>query len=162
MMWEYTYKVLEDYAQTLRNLYQDKLITDDKIATGRLLNSIEYVVEKNDMQIEVSLRIEDYWKYIEDGREAGRFPPIDKIREWIRVKPILPRPFNGKLPTEDQLTFLISRKIAEEGIEAGHQLSDSISDLRLEWEKQFNEAITQDIEGGLDALFSEFFVTDRN
>lgn len=157
-MWENLYNVLEDYAVAVRNKYQDKLIIDNKIATGELLNSIDYIIQKDERSIEVSLRMEDYWKYVEDGRQAGKFPPIDKIRDWIRIKPILPKEGkDGKLPTEKQLAFLISRKIALEGIEAGHQLRDTISDLKEQWDALIEEAITKDIQNDIDILFTQAF-----
>jgi hypothetical protein len=42
----------------------------------------------------------EYWKYVEDGRKSGKYPPLETIKKWIEVKPVLPRPLaNGKLPT---------------------------------------------------------------
>lgn len=158
-MWENTYKVLEDYGVKLRNLYQDKLIVGNKIATGDLLNTCEYLIEKDNMCIQLSLQLEDYWKWVENGRSAGKFPPIDKIREWIRIKPIIPyEGKDGRLPTEKQLAFLISRKIAEQGIEAGNQLRDSISELKVDLDKAIEDAVSKDIQENLTIIFSEFFV----
>ena len=57
------------------------------------------------------------------------------------VKPVLPTPTkNGKLPTIDQLTFLISRKIAREGIEPRMFLTNTIEELDL---KPLEDAITE-------------------
>lgn len=156
-MWENLSAVLEEYANELRNLYQDILITEGKIATGDLLNNVDYIIEKNDQQIEVSLKLEDYWKYVEYGREPGKFPPPDKIKEWIKVKPILPRQVNGKLPTPEQLSFLIGRKIAHEGIEATNALAHTIKEINYQFEKRIEEAITKDVEGMLDVIFSQYF-----
>lgn len=160
MVWDNLKKVLEEYAVKLRNTYQDKLINDDKIATGNLLNSVEYILESDETQISVSLKLEDYWKYVENGREPGKFPPIDSIMEWISVKPILPDERTGKLPTEKQLSFLIARKIANEGIEAGNQLSDTQKELQDEWMVKIEEAITKDVSENVDIIFSQFFYKD--
>ena len=156
-MWENLSTVLEEYIIEVRNLYQDKLISEDKIASGDLLNNVNYLIEKDDRQIEVSLRLEDYWKYVEYGRNPGKFPPVDKIKEWIDVKPILPDNRNGKLPTPDQLAFLIGRKIAEEGIEATNALQDSVKEVNNRFEKRIEDAITQDVSNMVDVIFSEYF-----
>ena len=156
-MWENLSTVLEEYIIEVRNLYQDKLISEDKIASWDLLNNVNYLIEKDDRQIEVSLRLEDYWKYVEYGRNPGKFPPVDKIKEWIDVKPILPDNRNGKLPTPDQLAFLIGRKISEEGIDATNALQDSVKEVNNRFEKRIEDAITQDVSNMVDVIFSEYF-----
>lgn len=155
--WDNLQRVLGEFAVELRNRYQDNLIRDGKIAGGDLLNNAEYKVESGDRSVEVSLRLEDYWKWVEEGRGPGKFPPPDRIMEWIRVKPVIPDNRNGRLPTERQLAFLIGRKISEEGIKPGHQLREAMSDIMGEFESRIDEAISRDIDAGFDILFSSFF-----
>jgi len=52
----------------------------------------------------------DYTEYLEDGRNPGKFPPIDKIKQWIIDKPIA---FSDI--SLSSLAFLIARKISKEG-----------------------------------------------
>lgn len=155
--WTETYRVLEEYAIRLRNLYQDKLIKGDKIATGDLMNNVEYIIEKDSRSVSVSLQLEDYWKFVEEGRSPGRFPPVDKILDWIRVKPIVPDENNGRLPTENQLAFLIGRKIAEEGIEGTHYLQESQEEVLAEFEDKLSEAVGKDVDRYMDILMTEYF-----
>lgn len=155
--WDNLQRVLGEFAVELRNRYQDNLIRDGKIAGGDLLNNMEYKVESGDRSVEVSLRLEDYWKWVENGRGPGKFPPPDKIMEWIRVKPVIPDNRTGRLPTERQLAFLIGRKISEEGIKPGHQLREAVSDIMGEFENRIDEAISRDIDAGFDVLFGSFF-----
>lgn len=54
-----------------------------------------------------------YSQQLETGRQAGKFPPIDAIKQWIEDKGIASR-LNGEI-TKNQLAFLIARKIAREG-----------------------------------------------
>lgn len=156
IVWNKTYEVLREFAIRLRNEYQDKLIQDNKIATGELLNSVDYVIEKNDRAISVSLKLEDYWKWVEEGRKPGKFPPPDAILSWLRVKPIIPDERTGRIPDERQLAYLIGRKIATEGIEPGYQLRDTKERLFREFENRIEEAITQDITENITIIFSEF------
>lgn len=157
--WTNLQKVLGEYGEALRNEYQDNLIRDNKIASGKLLNSIEYEVQYDERSIWLQLKMEDYYKWVENGRAPGRFPPPDKIMEWIRIKPVIPddRMGTGKLPTEKQLSFLIGRKIAEQGIEPGNQLHNAIDNLWGQWEERIDEAIAQDVEEAIDIIFSSFF-----
>ena len=155
--WTETYRVLEEYAIRLRNLYQDKLIKGDKIATGGLMNNVEYIIEKDSRSVSVSLQLEDYWKYVEGGRAPGKFPPVDKILDWIRVKPIVPDERSGRLPTENQLAFLIGRKIVEEGIEGTHYLQESQEEVLVEFEDKLSEAVGKDVDRYMDILMTEYF-----
>ena len=112
-----------------------------------LLNSISRIyltqVEKH-TAIELYLDLADYYYYIENGRSAGRFPPVDKILQWIHAKPILPREIDGKLPTEQQLAYLIGRKIANEGFEGSHDLENTKNSLEAEFTERIKEALEQD------------------
>lgn len=155
--WTNTQRALEEYAIKLRNTYQDNLIRDGKIATGNLLNSIDYKVQYNDREIWVELHLEDYYKWVENGRGPGKFPPPDKIMEWIRIKPVIPDDRGGRLPTEQQLAFLIGRKIAEQGIEPGYQLRDAQREMMDEFEDRIDEAIALDVTEAVEIIFSSFF-----
>ena len=121
---------LNEYAEKAEELYKRKLTDKGINASYKLLNSVETVVRRNDDEFIVSINLEPYWYYVENGRGPGKFPPIDKILEWIRVKPVIPySDSRGRLPTEEQLAFLISRKIAEQGTEPKHVLAETITEL---------------------------------
>lgn len=100
-------------------------------ASGDLAKSIKGNVKVNGKWVEISVSMEDYWKYVEYGRKPGKFPPIDAIKMWIDVKPILPRAINGKLPTKPQLAFLIARKIAQKGIKPKPFLYNTMDKFKL-------------------------------
>lgn len=86
-------------------------------ASGELKRSIYCDVERKGYVWRVCFHAADYWDYLSEGRKAGSWPPPDAIRKWIEVKKIQPYPDrSGKIPTLQQLTYLISRKIFEVGI----------------------------------------------
>lgn len=144
-------EALAQYAQAIADRYKTNLESSGRRATGQLITSVNTVVVVNENEFAIDLNLEDYWKYVEEGRGAGKFPPPDKILEWIRVKPILPTPLaNGKLPTEQQLAFLIGRKIANEGFEGTHDLQHTMEEV--DYEEIIVEALDKDIMGGLDEI----------
>lgn len=149
MEWTNLHKALEEFARDFRNAYQDRLIRSDRIASGKLLNSVEYMVNKNGTSFSISLELEDYWIYVEDDTRP-HFPPLDKIREWIKVKPVLPRAINGKLPTENQLAYLIGRKISRVGTKGSHDLEETINSLENQFDDRIGEAIEQDIMAAIE------------
>lgn len=156
-MWEKTYEVLKEYAIELRNTLQDSYINDDRIATGDLLNSVEYIIEKDDRQIEVSLQLKEWWKYVEEDTKP-HFPPIDAMLNYIKAKPILPKPDNnGKLPTPNQLAYLIGRKISEVGTTGTHNVRDTVRLINERYEEKIGQAISEDINNELDVIFIQSF-----
>lgn len=156
-MWEKTYEVLKEYAIELRNTLQDSYINDDRIATGDLLNSVEYIIEKDNRQIEVSLQLKEWWKYVEEDTKP-HFPPPDAMLNYIKAKPILPKPDNnGKLPTPNQLAYLIGRKISEVGTTGTHNVRDTVRLINERYEEKIGQAISEDINNELDVIFSQSF-----
>ncbi len=73
------------------------------------------------------------------------------------MKPVLPDGRSGSLPTEQQLAYLIGRKIAEEGIEPGEQLKETMRDLSDDIDERISDAIALDISQSLDVLFTTYF-----
>lgn len=146
--------VMEEMAIAIRNEYQDNLIRNDRIASGNLLNNIEYEVTRGDFTYTIYVKMKDYWYYVENGRKAGKWPPIQNILDWIKIKPVLPRPnAEGKLPTPQQLAFLIARKIGEEGTEGTQDLRKATDTIWDTFEDRLYEAIDADV----DAAFIQIF-----
>lgn len=108
----------------------------NKIATSSLYNNIDYNIEydSNGFPEVFNIIMEDYWYWIDEGRKPGRFPPVNKIRQWVLDKPVAWRQQDGTIPTIEQRTYLIGRSIKEKGY-AG------INFTQLAEEKTLNEAL---------------------
>ena len=136
---------LDEYAEKAKELYKRKLTDKGINASYKLLNSVETTVKRNDDEFTVTINLEDYWIYVENGRGPGKFPPIDKILEWIRIKPVIPySDSRGRLPTEEQLAFLIARKIAEQGTEPKHVLYETVDELNRYYLPKLQQALDRD------------------
>lgn len=101
-----------------------QIIKHDKVASGRLLNSLDYQIIETLEGFLLEINYSPYLIFIDQGRKPGKFPPPDVIKQWIRDRNITP----DKM-TEDQLAFLIGRKIANEGIKPTHILRDTIEKI---------------------------------
>lgn len=146
---------LEDYIEDIKNHYKDKLQGDNKIATGKLINSVKASIKIGATEYTGELRLQDYWKYLEYGTKP-HWPPKSAILKWIHAKPILPRAINGITPTQDQLAFLIGRKISRVGTKAGVYLGDTIDDINSWYQIRFSEALEKDIGEELTVIFNNF------
>lgn len=155
MEWRNLKEALETYGQVLEEQYREQIASTGAFASGRLFDSVHHIVTVDDHTIDLSLSLEDYWKYIEEGRGPGKFPPLDKIEEWIRIKPVAPYPdARGRVPSNKQLAFLIGRKIAEEGTEGKHLLDNAIESTQ-DWMEIIEQAISKDIETEIDEFLKK-------
>lgn len=145
---------LNDFGKELADKYQRKLVNDDAVSSGKLLNSIRYIFNNNNTSFEISMEMAEYWKYVENGRKSGKFPPISAIREWVKVKRVIPRPYNGKLPTENQLAFLIARSISKKGIRPKPIFNDTLDDAMNYFENGLEDAFTKDVEAEMDKIMT--------
>ncbi len=80
----------------------------------------------------------------------GHPPPVRSMIDYIQTKPILPRPQtlpNGRqvIPTENQLAFLMGRKIKEKGIAPKGLISETITELRSGLIHDLKKAFARDI-----------------
>lgn len=147
---------LAEYAAAFRNLYQDQLITADRIATGELLNSVDYRVTLDGTVYQVTLSLAEYWKYIEDGRPKGsRMPPPSAILKWIMAKPVLPRPDDkGRIPTPQQLSWAIAKSIKRRtdagDIPGDHSMAQTAQELNAKYRPIIARAFAEDTTQLLD------------
>lgn len=119
--------ITNDFCTELKN----RLSSNGTNASGDLSKSIKGIVKQDGKYINISIRLEDYWKYIENGTKP-HFPPLDAIKKWISVKPVLPRPLkNGKLPSINQLSYLIGRSISKKGTLPKPFLAPTLSEFNL-------------------------------
>lgn len=138
-------ELVDEFVDELLITYKQLLIKDGKSATGNLIKSLKNTGTAVDGdKIQGNIEIADYWKYVENGRKPGKFPPPNKILNWVETKS-LPRP-ESSLSERKSLSYLIGRKISKEGIKPGNQFSTA---LNLTWDKmgpKINEAVGMDLE----------------
>lgn len=147
--------VLAEYGTEVCERYRAELDARGKNASGVLSQTVRSLVQRQGTMYAVDLSLADYWKYVEYGRRPGKFPPPDKILEWIRVKPVLPRPLaNGKLPTDKQLAYLIGRKIAREGIAPTPALEAATDDVDARFTQRIAEALSADLAAAVDGVLA--------
>lgn len=147
-------RVMQEFADAVINTYKRNLEQSGRKATGNLLNSISPIVRVRGLDLELWLRLADYYYYVENGRKKGKFPPREPIRRWIEAKPVIPRPFaDGTLPTKEQLTFLIQRKIAREGYEGSQDLHRAMQEIDAQYLPRLKEAFDRDLDRYLGYIY---------
>ena len=132
-------QVLREATKKVFNEYRKKL------GQTAISASMTFDVVKEGSKYLCVLNLEDYWKFIEDGRKAGsKQPPTSAILRWIKVKSIEPRQANMK---PEAIAFVIARHIGRNGIKARPYLQESVS-LFDEYKDRIRTALQNDINNG--------------
>lgn len=143
--WNNTIRVLDEYRSAVEQQYRQSLESNDHVATHGLIDSIRTEIHTDSTHIEVILSVSDYWKYVEYDTRP-HFPPKQPILNWIRAKKIVPRAVNGKLPSENQLAYLVQRKIGFEGTQGTHDLENTLESLNERYKTLIGEAVLLDVK----------------
>lgn len=147
-------QILYQVAMDVAMDYQAELNALNVSATGNLQN-VDFEVNANGGTYTISLILQDYWKYVEQGRQPGKFPNVGKLQEWIKIKPIIPEPMkDGKLPTEKQLTFMIGNSIKEKGIQPKPALANALRKNETHLNK-IKEAVGKSLDKEIKQMLKE-------
>ena len=137
-------RVLQEIAEEVKREYKGKLWESDRVASGNLYASVQSEVVIEGTTYSVVLRLQDYWKYVEEDTKP-HWPPKDAILRWLSVKPIIPRPDSkGRIPKPEQLAFLIGRKIAKEGTTGTHDLQHTKEEVLPKYMDRIQAALLHD------------------
>ena len=153
---------LRAYGQEVADRYKEKLVAEGKNATSSLYQSVRPMLVSSESGYILYLALQDYWKYLERGtrmqgpfRQRGKFPPVEPFKRWIQAKGIVPyRGKNGKIPTQDQLAYMIARKVWLVGTRPYWFLRDSLAP-DSEVEARMREAVQADIEDWINETLAE-------
>lgn len=163
MEWKNTKLILDSFGKQFIDAYRAGLDKKNANASKNLYNSLNFEVKIGKQSISLDILLNDYWKYLEYGCKGtetsypdayypAHFPPTKAIEEWIKIKPVIPEQRNGKLPTQKQLAYLISRSIYQKGIEPRFIFRDAVDDVWEQLKDALNEAIEKDVENNIKEI----------
>jgi len=97
-------------------------------ASGNWSKSLENEVTEGNGKYTGTISGANYTYWMEHGRKAGKFPPMNAIKQWIKDKGIIAQGIS-----QNSLAFLIARKIANEGTRIRPGIvSDVITQARVQ------------------------------
>lgn len=112
----------------------------DKVASGKLLNSLDWKLKQFVESFQLEFGGEPHGIYVLQGRKPGKFVPLKPLQEWMKLRGI-----NLKY------TYPINRKIYKFGIKPANFLDEvisdnSINDLVGDLEQRYEKEIESQIE----------------
>lgn len=150
------YDILVELGENVRRGYVNKLVKNGHpTQENTLASTVTSEVIVKGTTYEVVLNLQDYWKYVEEGTRP-HWPPISAIAHWIQIKPVIPRPDEkGRIPSQQSLAFLISRKIAKKGTTGTHDLKETTDALLGYYEDLIKEALERDVFDYIEKVTNE-------
>lgn len=146
-------KALDEVGKDLVKTMVKKLIEADKVATGRLIKSVDYKVVETANGVIVQLLSEDYLTNVDEGRRPGaKQPPTKSLDRWVVAKGIAPRDDKGKFISRQSLKFLIARSIAKNGIKPTNVIKNTINEVYTNKQKLIEKAAIEDINALIDKI----------
>jgi len=125
-------RIVQNWGNELIAQMQNRLRANKTNASSSLSQSIEPQIKGTQSGYRLTVLMEDYWQYVEEGRRAGKMPPIKNIYEWIRYK----RPMQDKIQQSPDkiaatksLAYVIARKIGQKGTKAQPFVTPSLKQV---------------------------------
>lgn len=125
-----------------------QLLNADKVATGQLINSLDYEVLDTVNGLVLKILADDYLTYVDKGRRPGKRPPQKVIQKWVENRGI-----KIKKQTPAQTAFVIARSIGKKGIKPTNVLKKTQDSIYNNIQTLVSKGIQLDINEYLKNLF---------
>lgn len=150
IQWDNLRKVLERYADAWIKNAEANLMENDSNASGQLQRSMKLdKIVIDEKQMRVTVELEDYWYYVENGRKAGKMPPIQPIIDWIENKPVPPK-VEGL--TVKQQAYAIARGIGKNGTQPRPFFKKAVEQTWKQFKDEIAEAVQTDVNDYIEKI----------
>jgi len=136
--------LLKKVAEYIESNIKRSLVEIDGVASGKLLSSIQSEVNK--VKGDILGYAEDYAKYKDQGRPAGKMPPIFAIERWIQEK--------GLSATLNP--FAVAKSIGKFGVKPKKRfVTDTLNELNTTIEKKLFETFGVIIDNKIQNIIKD-------
>lgn len=128
-MYDFLFSQAEDLARELTKALKPHQ------ATNSLAQSVEPKITVQGTGYRFQLLMDEYWRFLNDGRKPGKRPPIAPLEKWITAKGIDLGP-GDKMKKRKGMAYGIATNIGKNGTKATH-FFDKVVDVQ--WIKEFQD-----------------------
>lgn len=140
-MLDSTRRLIDEWGEELVADVLAALSDGGRIASGRLYLSLRREVRESLDEIETLVLEEDYGKYLDKGRGPGRQPPLERIREWCRIRGI-----------PERAAWPIARRIGQLGTRPTNYFSGPLAVRLAILDRELPSALRDDLVAQIRAL----------
>lgn len=124
----------------------NEIVARKRVASGDLNNSFSADVSENSLGIRSSV---EYASNVDLGRRPGKFPNINKLQNWIKIKfgdEPYPNRSGGRPLRIKDLTYIIGRKIQNEGYVGINYSAKALLNAEKIITQELGDAYLKDLE----------------
>ena len=140
-------KALNAIGKDLISEISKQLISMNKVASGNLLNSLDYKVIEVVDGLTLELLAASYLDVVDKGRRPGKMPPTKAIESWIKVRGI-----NVGKKGIKSTAFAIATSIKHNGIKATNIKQNAINNIMTRMQQLLQKAAVEDIEKEINII----------
>jgi hypothetical protein len=155
-----TRKYIETYGKSVESEIKKRLKGHDKYASGKLYESIRFIMKETPKDFTLDFTMLDYGKYVDKGvkgsktNKAGntpykytnKMPPTKVFDKWILRKGLAPRDKKGKFLNRDRIKFAIARSIFLHGVAPTNFFTIPTTRRAKQFEAGVGNAMAQDLD----------------
>ena len=155
-----TRKYIETYGKSVESEIKKRLKGHDKYASGKLYESIRFIMKETPKDFTLDFTMLDYGKYVDKGvkgsktNKAGntpykytnKMPPTKVFDKWVLRKGLAPRDKKGKFLNRDKIKFAIARSIFLHGVAPTNVFTIPTRRRAKQLEAGVGNAMAQDLD----------------
>ena len=146
---------LEIVGQFMANILIAEIVAKNKVASGQLRDSVEYVITRTENSYKVDLLADRYINNVSDGRKAG-YPNggdgsfLKALIEWVKIKGIESDDKKVK-----SAAWAIRESIFQKGIPATNIIEFAIEQIERQIDEMVTAALDKDIKNHFNQMFDK-------
>ena len=154
-----TEKYINAYGLSVESEMKKRLKGHDKYASGKLYESIKFVMKETKKEFTIDFKMADYGKYVDKGvkgsktnkagntpyRYTTKAPPTKVFDKWILRRGIAPRDAKGQFKSRAQMKFAIARSIFLHGISPTNFFTIPATRRAKQFEQGVGDSMAQDL-----------------
>lgn len=128
----------------------NEIVSNKRVASGDLKNSFKADIDDDFLGIRSSV---EYASNVDLGRRPGGFPNVNKLKNWIKIKfgeEPYPNRSGGRPLRLKDLTYLIGRKISNQGYVGINYTAKALLNAEQMITKELGDAYLLDLEEQLE------------
>jgi hypothetical protein len=133
----YDKKTLNEFGKDYVKILTTFLKKNKKVASGALVNSLNYKLKETAGEILIVLEANDYLEWVDKGRKPGKYPPIKAISQWAKIKGI-----------SQDAVWPIAHSIYKFGIKPTNVIKQTINEIQSSptLKRKYEDELSSNIE----------------
>jgi len=128
-------RIVQNWGQEVIENMRNNLRKNNALASKNLYQQIEAMPTFTPQGINLKINMLEYWQFVENGRRAGKMPPVSALIEYVQNKRELQSKISNardKIAATKSLAYVIARKIGQKGTKAQPFVQPAISQQTLQ------------------------------